>query len=232
MSEIGGIESLGIEGGEQGVDAAALERLREQMRENQKQAAKDTKKEAKKKQQELSLGDIIIALLKKEDAKGLLNVVIAALSAGIPASFILKILALRFKSIRQKLGINLGGEAESQKSQQAISSNKALVPNNFSNEALPLQVAIELDLWLKYLIADSKLIAAELLPKISYSTNKLDKYDREAKNEMKNLISYIVQDFLQAKNIPFNGQSIVVFSSKFSDSLVDYLEECIKKLGA
>lgn len=223
MSEIGGMESLGMEGRESGVDAAALERLREQLRENQRQAAKDTKKESKQKKQEVNLGDIIVALLQNSGAAGLLKVVTHALASGLPADFILNILALRFTSIREKVGVNLGNEVDIEQTKEAVINNQSLIPGNFSNEALPLQVAIELNLWVKHLITSSKNNAEDLLPKISLKTQKNQNFDFEAKAEFKNLVSYIIQDYLQSKKLPFNGQNVVLFSSKFCDSLVDYL---------
>lgn len=220
MSEGGGLESFSME--EQGLDAAALERLREQMRKAQAQAKRDQKREADQSKKEDNLSQVLTALLRKQQG-GFVRVISIALAANIPAYFIMAIIALRFQTVRKEVGLDFGS-IKAERSPET-SDSKSLVPGNFSNSALPLKTRLEMDMWLKFVIGEAQKQPHKVLNKIQIL---FEDGSKQASQPLKNLISYIIQDYLQQQKQEFIGQNILAFANNFSDSLVEYLTDYTK----
>lgn len=214
---MGGLENFSVED-QGGVDQAALELLRERMRQGQAQAKTDQKKEAKQKKKETNLAQVLIALLKKEQS-GLIKVVTQALNVNIPAYFIIDILALRFEALRREIGLEFKTATAHPTPE---SDSKSLVPANFADSTLPLQVRVEVDIWLNFLIEEAKREPIKLL-----ETARHHSEPKQANTALKSLIGYVMQDYLQLHHIDFIGQNVLSFASNFSDSLIDYLSDFV-----
>ncbi len=210
MSE-GGLESFVGQESTEGVDHAALERLRERMQQAQQQAQRDQKREQKQKKTEQNLAQVLATFLQKRQS-GLIKVVTQAIAGNIPAQFVICVLALRFNSIRTEVGFSPPSEPTSQQT--------ALLPANLTNTEMSPFQTMEMDFWLKFLIEQATTQPQKLLNSLKHDI---------AMHALINLAGYVMQDYLQKNSIQFNGSNVINFAQTFTHSLRDYLSDYISK---
>ncbi len=209
MSE--NLEGFSPDEGAEGVDNAALERLREQMKKARQQMQGDQKQEAKQKAQEDTLYQILIAFLNKFGPDHPVVVLVArAIAHNILSELILAVLSLNYDTVQKYLGLKMvRSEAEAP---TGIDEKALINPKMGAN--LPLHVRINLDTWLKA-VND----AAFLKPIRNSAALQDRREEDEACGAFVNLMSYIAQDYLEREGVEFNPKNVLNFVSAFSHNL-------------
>lgn len=212
-------ESFSASEGQEGVDAGALERLREKMKAASAQMKKDQKQEQKQKQQEDDLYQIILAFLNELGADSPIVILVSkAVAHNIVAEMILAVLSLNYKTIQKILGLEL---AEKNTTSETTDT-KSLVNPKLSSQDLPLYIRINIDAWLKLINT-----TAFLKPHKNLTSIKDNWEPTEACSAFKNLMSFIAQDYLEREKIEFNAHNINQFMMAFSHNLIERLENHI-----
>ncbi len=185
-------------------DPQAVERMRERMKAAAAQMKKDQKQEAKQHKKEIDLADIIVKYLQAQDHKDILLLVLRCLDQNIPPVFVLAVLLLSEKQIRQAAGMMLE-EADPENHKHIIPEN-ALVQIGAGDGALPLKAKIELDNWIKTLdqTAHEKGMTFVRTAKIP---------EGEVKVVIIQLAAFVMREFLEAHKIDADFKKLQGFSN-------------------
>jgi len=221
MSE-GGIESFGASEQNEGVDAAALEQLREQMSAARAQMKKDQAQEKKQKGQEDSLFEIIFTLIKKLGHKDpRIQLIVACLAKNFTAHTILVIMSLEFSSVSKIAEIAyLKEDTELSKAQ-----SKNFIVRELGKDGLQTYLRYNLDLWLKEL---NKSIFARSEKSYKAISNK--DHGSQGIDVLKDILVFIAEDHLKRNNGQFTKSHLVHFINLFVDNLSERLNKHILSL--
>lgn len=220
MSEAG-FESFNPSEQNEGVDAAALERMREKMAAARAQMAGDKKQEQKQKKQEDNLFEALFILVKQLGPKDpRVQYITACIRYNLPAETILAMIAISFQTIQKITGLELASPRDqvSPEQQQAL-----IVSNNIGTQNLPVHIRFNLDIWIKSInktVFDKPIQNHRAIYHPYNSTHCIA--------AMKNLISFMAQDYMQRQNVPFNGQNIISFVNVFVENLAERLQKQIE----
>ncbi len=220
MSEAG-FESFNPVESNEGVDAAALERMREKMKAARAQMQKDQKQEQKQKQKQDSLFEALFILVKQLGPKDpRVQYISACLKYNIPAETILAMIAISFKTIQKLTGLELLSERNTVTPEQQQS---LIVANNLGAQGLPIHVRVNLDFWIKSI---NKTVFEKPVQNNRAIHHKDTSFYCIA--AMKNLISFMAQDYMQRERVPFNAQNIISFVDVFIENLAERLQKQIQ----
>ena len=143
---MGDLESFSVAEGSEGVDAGALDRLREQMKEAAAGMARDQKQEQKQKKVEDNLYQILLQFIDKLGPKHpLVYLIVKNMSENLLAELILAIIALNYSAIQKATGLELSDE-----NSITIKEDALIVPN-LSDQTTPLKIRIDLDIWIRFI---------------------------------------------------------------------------------
>jgi len=216
MSE-GGIEGFSPSEQNEGIDAAALELLREQMKAAHAQMKKDQAQEKKQKDQEESLFEILFLLLKKlgqNDPR--IQLIVACLAKNFTAHTILTILSLEFKTVAKLINISFLIENSS----LAEAQENSLIIKQLGHKDLEIYQRYNLDLWLKS-------INASIFSRASKSLHAMnDSYDGQyGLDVLKNIINFIAKDYLIRERAEFTETHLKHFVDLFINNLFERLQK-------
>lgn len=201
----------------EGVDAAALERMREQMKRASQQMKGDQQQEAKQKQKEDNLYEVLLTFIRKLGPDNPLVVLIAkCIAHNISAEMILSLIAPIFPTIQKITGLEILPPAGKVLTE---SQTKELINPRISDSELPINVRISLDNWLKAINATSFKD-----PKRNYNAMKSLANPERACGPFQNLISYVAQEYLQREKVNFNPENVVNFVTVFGDNMIQRLK--------
>jgi hypothetical protein len=219
MSEAG-LESFNPTESNEGVDAAALERMREKMKAARAQMQKDKKQEQKQKKQEDSLFEALFVLVKQLGPKDQrVQYITACLRYNIPAETILSMIAVSFQTIQKLTGLQLSSPRDTVTAEQ---QQALIVSNNLGTQNLPIHVRFNLDIWIKSI---NKTVFEKPVQNHRAIFNPYT--SQQCIASMKNLISFMAQDYMQRERVPFNGQNIINFVDVFVENLAERLQKQI-----
>jgi hypothetical protein len=210
-------ESFSPSENSEGVDAAALERLREQMKKASQQMKGDQQQEAKQKQKEDNLYEVLLAFVKK---LGPGNKIVALISKcianNISAEIILALIGPIFPTVQKLIGLEILPPASKVLTE---AQTKELINPQISNSELPLHVRISLDNWIKAINSTSFKD-----PKRNYISIASKANPEKACGAFHGLIAFVAQEYLQREKVDFNPQNVLNFMSLFSDNLIQRLK--------
>lgn len=210
---MGDLESFSVSEGSEGVDSGALDRLREQMKEAAAAMARDQKQEQKQKKQENNLYQVIIQLMNKLGANHpLVTLIIKNLRENILSEVILAVIALNYDSVQKAVGLDLASTKE-----LALNENSLVVPSFGEND--DIEIRFRLDVWIRFI---NDVIFKN--PGRNLHSIKSVKFPNTAKHCFTDLMSYIAQEYLQAKKVQFYGGNIEKFMRLYSINLIERLE--------
>ena len=211
---MGDFESFSGAESSEGIDAGALDRLREQMKEASASMASDQKQEQKQKKQEDNLYQILLQFIDKLGPKHpLVYLIVKNMSENFLAEVILAIIALNYPAIQKAAGLELTNE------QSITIKEEALIVPNLSDQTTPLKVRIDMDIWIKFI---NEVVFKN--PNRNLKAIKNPKYPNTAKHCFTDLMSYITQDYLQNEKVSFFGESIEKFMRLYAINLIERLE--------
>jgi hypothetical protein len=212
---MGDLESFSVAEGSEGVDAGALDRLREQMKEAAAGMARDQKQEQKQKKVEDNLYQILLQFIDKLGPKHpLVYLIVKNMSENLLAELILAIIALNYSAIQKATGLELSDE-----NSITIKEDALIVPN-LSDQTTPLKIRIDLDIWIRFI---NEVVFKN--PVRNLKAIKNPKYPNTAKHCVTDLMSYIAQDYLQKENVSFFGESVEKFMRLYAINLIERLEQ-------
>jgi hypothetical protein len=227
------LESFGgFETGE--VSESALEELRERMKAAAAQIAAIRREEQKRKKKEGELVQILLRFIQTSHKSDLVLLISRALEQDIPANFILAIVILGNEDIQEATGDFLAlppGMLE-----KAAASDKALTFFNQKDESMPLKVRIELDFWLKGVMAQAEETPHKLIEKayaIEYEKDQdsvgmgRTKYIEKKvfKDILGRLAAFVIFDFLKQNDINEDFEKISNFANFVIKGIVDKTAE-------
>lgn len=195
---------IGLDSGEP-MSAASLEKLREKMKAASAQIKQIKKEEKKAKKKEYDLLKILLKFVKSSHKKELTLLISRVLEINVPANFILTIILLGNKEIQEEVGKFLMLNAPT-------TDEKALTFFG-KDETLPLKIKIELDNWVKDMLAQAEEYPQKMI-KTCYKTEFIElekeyEFDEPKYKEKKSvqpalieLTAFVVSDFLAQNHLP------------------------------
>ncbi|MFH1533363.1 MAG: hypothetical protein ABID64_00330 [Nitrospirota bacterium] len=195
---------IGLDSGEP-MSAASLEKLREKMKAASAQIKAIKKEEKKAKKKEYDLLKVLLRFVKSSHKKDLTLLISRVLEINVPANFILTIILLGNKEIQEEVGKILMLNAPT-------SDEKALTFFG-KDETLPLKIKIELDNWIKDMLAQAEEYPQKMV-KTGYKIEFIElekeyEFDEQKYEEKKavqpaliELLAFVVSDFLANHNLP------------------------------
>lgn len=216
---MGDLENFSVSEGQGGVDAGALDRLREQMKAAAAQMAKDQKDEKKQKDQEDTLYHILITFLNTlGPSDPLVALIVKCLAENIGSDIILVILSLNYKSLSKAIKLDLINSKE-----EVNKDEESLIVPKLGDQDLDISIKFNIDLWIHRLneVAFEK-------PARNLQSLKLLGQRPMAKTAVVNLMAHIMQVYLQSTNQPFFGENVLKFCGLICSNLVERLEEHLK----
>jgi len=242
---------LGLDAGE-GMSEGALEQLRERMKAAAAQIAAIKKEEKKQKKKEQELLKILLQFVQRSQKKDLVLLLSRCLEQDIPANFLLAIILLSNKEIREQMGgasgfmalepgqgttdqVLLGGE----ESHVPDPEDKALIFFSEEDESLPLKIKIELDAWIKSLLFQAEEAPQKLLKKaykIEIIKHKTDSYFDDPRIEEKKYIqpplirltAHVVRDFLEQNNMSEPIEKLESFSEFILKGILQKTKDAVE----
>jgi hypothetical protein len=208
------------------MSAASLEALRERMKAAAAQIKAIQKEEKKQKIKEDKLLKILMHFVKTSHKTELVLMISRCLELNIPANFILAIILLGNEDVQQALGKmrrlaqngELGQPALKESDHGPQEQNpQALVFFDPTDESLPLKIKIELDAWIKDILAAADEYPQKLLNR-AYKIDYIEKprefefdekeYDkkRSVQPNLVRLMAVVMRDFLEQSKLeePFS----------------------------
>lgn len=238
---------FGMEGGGEGMSSEALEKLQERMREAAAQIAAIRREEKRHKQKEDELIKILLHFVRTSHKTELILLISRALEENIPANFILAIILLGNEEIQKQVGARFllpegMGEREMQMlnaGEMATADDKSLIFFSEKDESMPLKVKIELDAWIKSLIAQAEDTPQKLIKtvyKIEFIEEESDNYfygekkvtqKKSIKHIIIQLAAYIINEYLNGKGIEENFETTRNFAQFIITGIVQKTEESL-----
>lgn len=213
------LESFSPSESSEGVDPAALERLKEQMREAAKAMKRDQQQEQKQKKTEDVMYQTLIMFVNTLGTDHpLVYYIVRCLSENILSELILSIISLNNPALHELTGLNLADTTS-----QPTINEQALVVPNLSTESMPLHLRLNIEIWIK-LINDK----AFEKPSRNLDSIRIKKQPELPKHAFTDLMSYVAQDYLQNQNIQFDGHAIEKFIRALTANLISRLDSHIK----
>lgn len=210
------LESFSPSEGSEGVDAGALERMREQMRAAAQAMQKDQKQEQKQKKSEDAMYQVLIMFIDKLGATHPIVVyIVRTLKDNLLSEIILTIISLNYPVLHSQVGLELVTE----QSPLPNASENALIVPNLALSEMSLHLRLNLELWIK--LINQKIF---LEPVRNLQAIRNPKAPATAKHSFTDLMSYIAQDYLQTAKVDFNGQAIEKYIRALSANLIERLE--------
>lgn len=215
------LESFSPSESSEGIDAAALERMREQMKRASQQMKRDQQQEAKQKQKEDNLYEVLLAFIRQLGPENSLVVLIAkSIAHNMSAEVILSLISIAFPTVQKVMGLEMLPSGDKVLTE---AQTKDLMNPKFANSDLPLNVRINLDNWLKSI----NMIAFKD-PKRNYESCMSKANPERACGPFQNLIAYIAQEYLQKEKVEFNPENVVNFVTVFSDNMIQRLKMTVE----
>ena len=191
----------------EGFDPSAFERFQEKMRENAKQGKKDKAREKKQQADESDLYQILKhIILTLGVTHPLANALISCLSSSVNPHLVVIALSLNFQSLQKKLQIQF------KNSDKELSKKQSIQLNNF-DKTLPEFIKFNLALYFQK-------IQSEFQSEKEWNLMKFKEYSDSAP-AFKNLISIVIQEYLQINNQNFNGENVIEFAENFINTLLE-----------
>lgn len=213
------LESFSPSESSEGVDAGALDRLREQMKEAAKAMKSDQKQEQKQKKTEDAMYKVLVLFI---DSLGATHPVVyysvKCLSDNILSELILCALSLNYPTIQQLVGLELIPV-----NTDVDQDEQALIVPNLANSDMPLSLRLNIEIWIK--LINNKAFENPLR---NLNALKDLKTPGVPKHSFTDLMSYIAQDYLQSHQVDFNGLSIEKFIRALIANLIERLEAHVK----
>lgn len=218
---------IGMDSGEP-MSAASLEKLQERMAAASAQIKQIKKEEKKAKKKEHDLLNILLKFVKSSHKTELTLLITRAIEINVPANFIITIILLGNKEIQEEVGKVLSLSAPT-------SDEKALTFFG-EDETLPLKVKIELDKWIKDMLAQSEEYPQKMI-KTGYKTEFIElekeyefdeqKYEekRSVQPALINLVSFVVSDYLAQQNLPEPSAKTKDFATFILKGILSKTEE-------
>lgn len=202
---------IGLDSGEP-MSAAALEKLREKMKAASAQIKAIKKEEKKAKKKEYDLLKILLKFVKTSHKTDLTLLISRVLEINVPANFILAVILLGNKEIQEEVGKMLMLNAPA-------SDEKALTFFG-KDETLPLKIKIELDNWIKDMLAQAEEYPQKMI-KTAYKTE----FDEQP--ALIELLAFVVSDFLINHNLPEPKAKIGEFAKFILKGILAKTEESL-----
>lgn len=213
------LESFSPSESSEGVDPAALERLKEQMREAAKGMKRDQQQEQKQKKTEDVMYQTLIMFINTLGTDHpLVFYIVKCLSENILSELIISIIALNHPQLQQITGLTLVGS-----SQNEILNEGSLVVPDLSSGNMPLHLRLNMELWIKS-INDK----AFENPTRNLESIRIKKQPELPKHAFTDLMSYIAQDYLLNQKVEFDGHAIEKFIRALTANLISRLDNHLK----
>ncbi len=218
---------IGLDGGEP-MSAASLEKLRERMKAASAQIKQIKKEEKKAKKKEHDLLKILLKFVKSSHKTDLTLLISRAIEINVPANFIITVILLGNKEIQEEVGKMLMLNT-------ATSDEKALTFFG-EDETLPLKIKIELDNWIKDMLAQSEEYPQKMI-KTGYKTDFIElekeyEFDEQKYEEKKSvqpalikLVAFVVSDFLAQHSLPEPSAKTKEFAAFILKGILSKTEE-------
>jgi hypothetical protein len=231
----------GFDTGE-GMSEAAFEAFKEQMKAAAAQIAAIKKEEKKRKQKEDELLKILLKFVKTSSNRELVLLISRALEQNLPANFILAIIVLGNKEIQESLKsflmLKAGEDAMKEPKNDQADFTKSLTFFR-EDETLPLKVKIELDAWVKELMAQAEETPQKLL-KTAYDIEFIELTDEDTsfddkkyqekktiKTVLIQLIAFVLRDFLEQYTIQTPYEKLTTFAEFILKGILTKTEESL-----
>lgn len=212
------LESFSPSESSEGVDPAALERLKEQMREAAKGMKRDQQQEQKQKKTEDAMYQVLINFVNTLGPDHpLVYYIVRCLSENILSDLILSIIALNNPQLHELTGLTLVNQESSEINEQSL-----IVPN-LSTDSMPLHLRLNIELWIK--VINDK---AFLNPDRNLNSIRIKKQPELPKHALTDLMSYTAQEYLLNQHIQFDGHAIEKFIRALTANLIVRLDNHIK----
>lgn len=212
------LEMFGASESTEGVDAGAMERLREQMKAAAAQMKGDQQQEQKQKKDEDTLYEALVSFVNTLGAHDpLVVLIVKCLAANILSNVILTVLALNYKTLHEVVGIELispNNGAEADKDEDAL-----IVPK-LGEDDLDLYIKVNLDHWIHRI---NEVVFESPIRNLHGIKQPGD--TNRAKGVFVNLVAYMAQDYLEKNNQPFFGENVLKFTSLVCTNLIERLIE-------
>lgn len=188
---------VGIDSGE-GMSEAAFEQFKQKMKAASAQIQAIRKEEKKQKKQEDELIKILLKFIQTSHKTELVLLISRALEQNVVAHFVLAIVLLGNEEIQQATGRILLTQEQRLQLQSADNNTQALTFFNAQDQSMPLKIKIEIDNWIKNLVAQADENPAKLLKTVyDIQLTELEDEKKIIKPVVINLMAHILQDFLQ-----------------------------------
>ena len=202
----------------EGMSSASLEQLREKMKRASAQIAAIKKEEKKRKKKEDELLKILLKFIQSSHKTDLVLLISRVLEQNIPANFVLAVVLLGNEEIQAELGNFLLSEntkalllnariGEDESMNEEIDANKnALVFFDAEDKTMPLRVKIEVDNWIKNILAQANEAPHKLLRTV-YQVHKVKNEDgekeevKELSNALVLLTTHVLRSYLEQKSL-------------------------------
>lgn len=235
------LESFGgFETGE--VSESALEELRERMRAAAAQIKAIRREEKKRKKKEGELVQILLRFIQTSHKRDLVLLISRALEQNLPANFILAIVILGNEEIQQATGqyLALPPGMEEEVEVEVEASDKALTFFSQKDKSLPLKIKIQLDYWLKGVMAQAEETPQKLIKnayEIQYTkiedSSSLGRSQYEEKKVFKEIIgrlaAFVIHDYLKQNDIEEDFDKIHNFANFVMKGIVEKTAENLDK---
>lgn len=203
----------------EGFDPKALEQFREQMRKNAAALAALQKSEQKQKKTEDKLAKILAKFIKTSTRDSFVRLIVLCLEENMPAVLILNVVLLGNEDLQKETGIEIKLLAD--KRHEEAESGKEIVPFSFKDESLPLKLKIEVDAWISEIMR-----AAESEPHKVLKTVR--GRDGEIKEQLKNLFSRVLLEFLEKEKQSIEANILIKFSEFVIKGILNKVEKDLK----
>ena len=125
-----------------------------------------------------------------------------------------------FQTIQKITGLELTSPRDTVTAEQ---QQALIVSNNLGAQNLPIHVRFNLDIWIKSI---NKTVFEK--PAQNHKAIYNPYTSKQCIAAMKNLISFMAQDYMQREQVPFNAQNIISFVDVFIENLAERLEKQIQ----
>jgi hypothetical protein len=195
---------IGMDSGGEPMSAASLEKLQERMKAASAQIKQIKKEEKKAKKKEHDLLNILLKFVKTSHKTDLTLLISRAIEINVPANFIITVILLGNEDIQEEVGEALSLNAPT-------ADEKALTFFG-EDETLPLKIKIELDKWIKDMLAQSEEYPQKMI-KTGYKTELIElekeyEFDEQKYEEKKSvqpalikLVAFVVNDYLAQNSL-------------------------------
>ncbi len=213
---------------------AAFEAFKEQMKAAAAQIAAIRKEEKKQKQKEDELLKILLKFVKTSQNRELVLLISRALEQNIPANFILAVIVLVYREIQSEVKNFLLLKGVS-----SIDTDSSALAFFRDDESLPLKIKIELDAWIKELLAQAGEVPQKFL-KNAYDIEYIElddefsSFDEKKYKEKKTIkkvliqiVAFILRDYLGQNKIPFEYEKLKNFSEFILKGILVKTEEAL-----